>query len=282
MAEKKKNNSSSVAPLVIIAVVLALVIGGGYALYSTSKSPTPTAGGSNTSANGVTSSTPPPAPANAPAGAALGINMMGSPTATVTIEEFADFQCPSCAAAHPVLKELQGLYAGNNKVRFIFRHFPLTMHDKSYDAALAVEAAGTQGQPKFWAMLDQVMTNQQAWSSNPNYKQLWQEYAEKIGLDVAKWQADMNTSRARVDLDLQRGRGMGVSSTPSVYVNNRLVPFKDLNVPTLKALIDSESASSTGSGAAPSASSTPNMALAAPSGDETNSNTKPNTDGVKK
>lgn len=240
MAEKKKNNSSSVAPLIIIAVVLALVIGGGYALYSTSQSPTSTAGATNSVSNGVTRATPAPAPANAPAGAALGINMIGSPTASVTIEEFADFQCPSCASAHPVLKELQGLYAGNNKVRFIFRHFPLTMHDKSYDAALAVEAAGSQGQPKFWAMLDQIMTNQQAWASNPNYKSLWEGYAQGIGLDVTKWQADMNAARARVDLDLQRGRGMGVSSTPSIYVNDRLIPYRDVNVPTMKTLIDAE------------------------------------------
>lgn len=240
MAEKKKNNSSSVAPLIIIAVVLALVIGGGYALYSTSQSPASTAGATNSVSNGVTRATPAPAPANAPAGAALGINMIGSPTASVTIEEFADFQCPSCASAHPVLKELQGLYAGNNKVRFIFRHFPLTMHDKSYDAALAVEAAGSQGQPKFWAMLDQIMTNQQAWASNPNYKSLWEGYAQGIGLDVTKWQADMNAARARVDLDLQRGRGMGVSSTPSIYVNDRLIPYRDVNVPTMKTLIDAE------------------------------------------
>jgi protein-disulfide isomerase len=116
------------------------------------------------------------------------------------------------------------------------------MHDKSYDASLAVEAAGSQGQPKFWSMLDLMMTNQQAWASNPNYKDLWRQYAENIGLDVTKWQADMGAAKARVDLDLQRGRGMGVSSTPSIYVNNRLVPYKDLNVPTMKALIDSEAA----------------------------------------
>lgn len=235
--------------MIIIVVVLGLMVGGGYALYSTSKSPAPTAG--NTNSGNVTRSTPPPVPANAPAGAALGINMMGSPTASVTIEEFADFQCPSCAAAHPVLKELQGMYAGNSKVRFIFRHFPLTIHDKSYDASLAVEAAGMQGQPKFWSMLDQIMTGQQAWSSNPNYKELWQQYAEKIGLDIPKWQSDMNAGRARVDLDLARGRGMGVSSTPSIYVNNRLVPFRDLNVPTMKALIDSE-VSGSGSGSSES------------------------------
>ena len=249
----KQTKKSSIAPLVIIIGVLAMAVGGFAMLYSTSKSPA-TASNSANGARTAAGNTPRAQntiAANAPPGAAIGINALGSPTAKVTVEEFADFQCPSCAVAHPVLKELQSTYAGNNNVRFVFRHFPLNIHDKAYDAAVAVEAAGMQGQQKFWAMMDQLMTNQQAWANNPNYRDLWRQYAEKIGLDVAKWQDDMAgfAAKGRIDLDIQRARGIGVSSTPSVYINGRLIPFSDVNVARMRQLIEAEIANVSGASA---------------------------------
>ncbi|MEQ1761706.1 MAG: thioredoxin domain-containing protein [Pyrinomonadaceae bacterium] len=246
---------SSLGPLVIIGIVLALTIGGFAWLYSTSKSPTAanTANG-NRAANAA--STPRAAatvPANAPAGASP-VYAIGQPTAAVTIEEFADFQCPSCATAHPVMKEIQGAYAGNKNVRFIFRHLPLSIHDKSMDAAAAVEAAGMQGQPKFWAMMDQMMSNQQNWANAGNYKELWRGYAEKIGLDVQRWENDASGmgTRGRIELDATRARAIGVSSTPTVYINNKPVAFADVNTPTMRQLIDAEIAL-TAAAAAPAA-----------------------------
>lgn len=226
-------------PMIIIGLVLIAAVVGFYLLYSTSKSPEINRASNDRPAN---NSRPTTVPADAPAGAALGINMIGVPTAKVTVEEFADFQCPSCAVAHPVMKEIQSSFAGNNNVRFVFRHYPLPMHDKSYDAASVVEAAGMQGGPKFWAMMDQLMMNQQAWANSSTYRELWKDYATKIGLDVAKWEADAAgvAAKGRVDLDIQRARGVGVSSTPSVYINGKLIPFSDVNVPTLKQLIGAE------------------------------------------
>lgn len=230
MTDKKKKTKSGV-PLAIIAVVLVLAVGGFAWLYNSK--PTTRAVTNQTNTN-RTSQT---APTNAPAGASLGINMMGPANAAVTVEEFADFQCPSCAVAHPVLKEMQSAYAGKN-VRFIFRHFPLPGHDKSYEAAAAVEAAGMQG--KFWQMMDQLMTNQQAWSSAPNYRQLWEGYAEKIGVDVPRFQAEAAglAAKGRVDEDLKRARGMGVGSTPSVYVNGRLLAMAEINPTNMRQIID--------------------------------------------
>ena len=100
-----------------------------------------------------------------------------------------------------------------------------------------------QGQPKFWAMMDQLMSNQQTWAAQgANHRDIWRGYAEKIGLDVQKWQDDMAGfgAKGRVDMDIQRARGIGVSSTPSVYINGRLIPFSDVNVPTMRQLIDAE------------------------------------------
>ena len=178
-------------------------------------------------------------PASAPAGAQPP-NAAGPQTATVTVEEFADFQCGSCAVTEPVLNEIKAAYG--SRIRFIFRNFPLKIpaHDKAYDAAVAAEAAGMQG--KFWEMKHQLFQSQQEWTANPNYKQLWAGYAQKIGLDVAKWQDEAAGlgAKNRVNADLERGTAIGVSSTPSIYINGILVPFSSANVNGLKNLIDAE------------------------------------------
>lgn len=164
--------------------------------------------------------------------------MLGSPTALVTVEEFADFQCGACAGAHPTMKEIQSIYG--NRIKFIFRNFPLSMHDKAYDAAVAAEAAGMQG--RLWDMQNQLFTNQQAWDRSPNYKQLWAGYAEKVGLNVEKWQSDMIGlgAKQRVDADLARGKALNVSSTPTVFINGTSIPFPDINVTSLRRIIDGE------------------------------------------
>jgi protein-disulfide isomerase len=164
--------------------------------------------------------------------------MLGSPTATVTVEEFADFQCPSCGDKFPVLKQIQSIYG--SRIKFIFRNFPLTMHDKAYDAAVAAEAAGLQG--KFWDMQNQLYTNQKSWSVDPNYKQVWADYAQKTGLDVEKWKTDMAglQTKSRVDADMARAKALQVSSTPTVYINGKAVQYAEMTVDTLRTLIDSE------------------------------------------
>jgi protein-disulfide isomerase len=175
--------------------------------------------------------------ANAPAGATPP-NMLGSPTASVTLEEFADFQCPSCGDKHPVMKQIQSMYG--SRIKFIFRSFPLPMHDKAYEAAVAAEAAGIQG--KFWDMHNQLYTNQKAWSADPNYKQAFADYAQKIGLDVDKFKDDMAglQTKNRVDEDLKRGRAVNINQTPTLFINGKAVPYPEMTVDGLRALIDAE------------------------------------------
>jgi protein-disulfide isomerase len=234
MKNEPKKNTNNAIPLIIIVLVLVGVVGGAWYLYRQSKE----AATSNANVNKATPSRTPASNVPAPAGATPP-NMLGSPTASVTVEEFADFQCPTCGSTHPIMKEIQSAYG--SKIRFIFREFPLTMHDKAYDAAVAAEAAGMQG--KFWQMQDQLFTNQQAWSSpSADHKQMWTGYAEKIGLDVQQWQNDISgiSAKSRVDQDMQRAKALNVSSTPSVYINGELVPFPEMNVAGLRRLIDAE------------------------------------------
>lgn len=246
MKNEKKPNSG--IPLAIIVLILAGVVAGAWWLYNSSKPAGTT--GANRTPNPANTARTPQIPANAPLGAQPA-HLLGSPTATVTLEEFADFQCGSCATAHPVLKQIQSQYG--SRIKFIFRQFPLTMHDKAYDAAVVAEAAGLQG--KFWDMQNQLFSNQAAWANNPNYRQIFSDYAQKIGLDVAKFQSDVAglQAKSRVDLDLQRGKALSVNSTPTLYINGKSVPYQEMNVESLKTLIDVELRSSSPQAQAPGA-----------------------------
>ena len=236
MKEQKKG--SSAIPFLLIGAVLIAALGGAYYL---SRPSNPSKPGNSNAASGGNSTPARTIPQNAPQGAQPP-NAMGAPTAAVVVEEFADFQCGSCAASHPVLKDITKAYSGNPNFRFVFRNFPLQMHDKAYDAAVAAEAAGMQNPAKFWLMQDQLFTNQHVWSVNQSYRELFNEYAQKIGLDVERFKTDMSglAAKSRVDLDLARGRALAISSTPTVIVNNRVVPYAEVTVAGLKRIIDME------------------------------------------
>jgi protein-disulfide isomerase len=244
MADNKKPQPKSNAPMLIIGLVLVVGAVAGWYWMTKPKNPAAANSANKTNANNTNSTSgipkPPTIPANAPPGASPGPNVAGSPSALITLEEFADYQCGSCAAAHPVMNEIKSYYG--SKIKFVFRNFPLAIpsHDKAYDAAVAVEAAGMQG--KYWDFQNQIFANQKAWSSAPNYKQMFKEYAQKVGLDVAKWENDMigMGAKERVDADLARGRAIGVNATPTLYINGTPFQFGDMQPSTLKNAIDAE------------------------------------------
>jgi protein-disulfide isomerase len=232
--QPKKSGGAPVIIIVLVAVVAAIL---GLVYWNSSRTITPTRN-TNTPVN----ATPRPV-ATANPNAPIGANppeFMGPQNAAVTVEEFADFQCPSCGAVHPAMKQIQGMFG--SRVKFIFRNFPLPMHDKAYDAAIAAEAAGLQGSEKFWAMHNLLYTNQRIWSADPNYKATFKDYASKIGLDVDKWETDIAgmAARGRVDADIQRGKALNVNSTPTIYINGKSVAYEEMNVPTLQKMIKDE------------------------------------------
>ncbi len=261
MSNGKSNNNN--LPLVIIGLVLVVALAGGWWFYNKSKKPT--TGVANNSRPVNTATKPVQTPIVSNVLGAQPPNLLGSPNALVTVEEFADFQCPTCGAKHPLMKEIISTYG--SRIKFIFRNFPLQIpaHDKAYDAAVAAEAAGLQGSNKFWEMQNLLFTNQATWTANPDYRKVWEDYAGKIGLDVEKFKNDMAglNAKARVDADLARGRALNVSSTPSIYVNGVIVQFEQMNIDAMRQIIDAELAKSQGNSQNPKSSSAPTNAAPA-------------------
>ena len=137
----------------------------------------------------------------------------GSESASITIVEYGDYQCPHCAHAYPIIKEIEETFG--NQIKFVFRHFPLQeSHEFAFSAAVAAEAAGLQG--KFWDMHDALYENQYRLSED-----LFAELAETIGLDVEQFQKDVLDSgvKQKVEDDFESGVRSGVNGTPSFYIN---------------------------------------------------------------
>lgn len=153
----------------------------------------------------------------------------GEATAPITIVEFTDFQCPACAAMHPVLEEVLKSYG--NKVRFVVRDFPLNQHEWARKAAEAANAANAQG--KFFEYITVLFKNQKALDV-PSLK----KYATQVGLDRARFDAalDRGMYAAEVQKDVEDGEMYGVGSTPTIFVNG--VQLRVLSDEGLRAAID--------------------------------------------
>jgi protein-disulfide isomerase len=154
----------------------------------------------------------------------------GALNAPVTLVEFTDFQCPSCAAMQPVLEQITAEY-GDQRVRLVVRDFPLQQHANAFKAAEAAEAARAQG--KYWEYAKLLFANQQALDVAK-----LKEYATQIGLDRAKFDAMIDSGQLspKVQSDLNEGNRIGVNATPSIYVNGRLL--EERSYEGLKAMID--------------------------------------------
>ena len=141
----------------------------------------------------------------------------GSADAPVTIVEFSDFQCPFCQRVEPTLKQVREKYGA--KVRIVWKDFPLTqIHPQALGAAAAGHCAGEQG--KFWEYHNTLFANQQALTPDALKK-----YGVDLGLDVAKFDACVGSSKyeAKVREALTVGMSLGVSSTPTFFVNGRVI-----------------------------------------------------------
>lgn len=149
----------------------------------------------------------------------------GDPKAEYRIEVFYDLQCPTCASYHATLKNVIERFP--QKVFVIVRHFPLPMHDQAFMASSAVEAANKQG--KGVEMMDLLLEEQSKWSVSPRPFQLVLGYAKRLGIETKKFQDDVTSEDVArtVILDMNRAKRLGVGSTPSVFLNGKLMEYAE-------------------------------------------------------
>ncbi len=143
---------------------------------------------------------------------------LGPESAKVTLIEFADFQCPACARQVKVFDKLLADFP--NDVRLVFKLYPLPRHARAEPAARAGWAAHQQG--KFWPMHHKLFENQTQLSDAD-----FETYAKDVGLDIPKFKTDFasNAARVHVQKDLTLGDDLGVSATPSLFINGRAYDF---------------------------------------------------------
>jgi protein-disulfide isomerase len=221
-------NVSRVIPIVVIVLVLAAALGVTWMLLR----PAQPATNGNTNASANTNSdgsvTIPPG-AEPP-------HVRGNANAPVTLEEFADFQCPSCGAYYPELKKIESEFG--DKLRVVFRERPLVPpHDHALLAAQAAEAAGLQN--KFWEMHDKLYENQTAWSTTSDLVPVFVDYAKQIGLDTDRFMRDLNGEAVatRIFQDGKRVHALNVNSTPTFYVNGKEAKDEQWKPDGLRAMI---------------------------------------------
>jgi|JI10StandDraft_1071094.scaffolds.fasta_scaffold62994_1 protein-disulfide isomerase len=141
---------------------------------------------------------------------------LGPTDATVTMVTFSDFQCPACGRSYPTVKRIMDQYKG--RIRFVFRDFPLSIHPQAPKAAEAAACANEQG--KFWQMHDAMFENQQKLAVSD-----LKSTAASLGLDTERFVACLDSGKKTADwqADMEAGKKYGVNSTPSFFINGRLI-----------------------------------------------------------
>lgn len=223
---------------IIFSTIVVLVLGG-LVIYSRISNPAPDV--SNVDPSVVLSASD--------SNGNIADHVKGSADAKVVIVEYGDFQCPSCGSVYPYIELVTEKYG--DKIAFIFRNFPLTtIHPNARAAAATAEAAGLQG--KFWEMYDALFSNQNSWSSlgADTRTSTFATYASNIGLDMEKYDATLADSATqinkKINFDLELGKKLGVSGTPTFYINGNKISEEvgsDLmsgDVTSFTSLIDEE------------------------------------------
>jgi protein-disulfide isomerase len=143
--------------------------------------------------------------------------LKGNTEAKVSLLEYSDFECPSCGNYYPVLKRLFGEFG--DRVKFIYRHFPLPQHKHADPAARAAEAAGRQG--RFWEMHDRIFEGRETWSKQADAEETFVGYAGQLGLDPERFRADLKSADVRkaVEEDRRSGERAGLQGTPTFFLN---------------------------------------------------------------
>lgn len=142
----------------------------------------------------------------------------GGASAKVTVVEYSDFQCPFCSKAAAIVSEIEKKYG--NKVKVAFKNFPLPFHSQARIAASAALCANEQNPKLFWKMHDAMFADQSKLDKDNLIAS-----AKKIGVKEAEFKACLEAEKhkAIIDNDMSEGQKLGIKSTPTFFVNGKLI-----------------------------------------------------------
>jgi len=163
---------------------------------------------------------------------------VGDPGAPVEIVEFADFECPACQQQWIlVIYDVKQRLVNTGRVRYVFRDFPLDAHVNSRPAHHSAACAAEQG--KFWEMHDRLFETQLEWTGRSGAERMFRGYARDLGVDLDEYDACTREGRfrGRIQASVEGGVSLGVGSTPSYLIGDRL--YSGLNYDDIKAIVDS-------------------------------------------
>jgi protein-disulfide isomerase len=156
----------------------------------------------------------------------------GQGSTGVKLIEYGDYECPICEAYYQPLKT--AVTPLLPQIYFQFRNLPLTaIHPNSFAAARAAEAAGYQN--KYWQMHDKLYENQNSWVSVSNPQSLFDSYAQQLGLNISKFNADYGSEKVNnaINADLAAFQKTGKEqATPTFFMNGKYVPNSEFTDPT--------------------------------------------------
>ncbi len=161
----------------------------------------------------------------------------GNPTADMTLIEYSDLQCPACARYYPWVKQIAQEFS--NDIRVAYRHYPLKqIHQNSFSAARATEAAGAQG--KFWEMHDLLFERQTTWATLGDPRETFESFARQIELDENKYKEDFksNAIEDAIEADITAGERARVPGTPSFFLNGKKIQDNPESYDEFKQLIN--------------------------------------------
>jgi len=147
----------------------------------------------------------------------------GSKDAPVEITEFADYQCPFCQTfATLQMPTIEDRLVNSGRLRWRYRDFPLQQHQFARLAAHSAACADEQG--KYWAQHEQIYQGQSEWAAARDAGPFFRNYARTVGLDLGRYDSCMKSGKyaGRIQASYNEGVQLGVSSTPTLLIGNRL------------------------------------------------------------
>lgn len=178
----------------------------------------------------------------------------GQGSTGVKLVEYGDYECPYCGQYYPIVKQVVAQYS--KQIYFQFRNFPLvSIHQNAFAGARAAEAAAMQN--KFWQMHDLLYESQNQWVSASDPTQYFNQYAQQLGLNLAKFKQDYASSKVNnlINADMAAGNKLNIQGTPTFFLDGKKISVGE-SVSDFQKLINAAIAKKTGNSSSP-ASSTP-------------------------